>query len=51
VRQMADEVYELPTVDIILGSRSSRRHGGESNPITDNVEQFSIRHGLRVRGA
>ncbi len=47
-REMANEVDQLPTVLILRWiTLSPGRHGSEANTITDDPEEFSIRHRLR----
>jgi len=46
LRQMADEVRQLPGVCVVVHGLTPCRHARESNPILDRVVQLSIGHVL-----
>src|SRR5512143_3816697 len=49
LRQVADEVDELPTVDSVVGlTFAPGRHGGKANAVMNHPEEFAVRHGLRI---
>src|SRR5690349_16968336 len=50
LRQMTDEVHELPVVLIVMPA-APRRHAAQPHTVSDDVEQFAVAEILRLRRA